>query len=262
MTVIDVHELTDPVLAAEHRSLSSVSKALTILDAFQGAASVLGVTEIARRTGFPKSTAFRLLSSLEELGYIERRGSDYCLGRRLFELGNEVSWCRPSNLRDTALPFMCELFLHLQQVVHLAVLQGTDVLYLEKLHGHDRLASPSRVGGRVSARTTALGKAILAFSPTSVIHKALTVAPALRTGYTILHPQLFLEELDDVRRKGVSFDREEVRIGLTCVAAPILLRGEPLGAISASGRTGAFDPVAAAARVKAVADAIAKRMGA
>lgn len=242
------------------RSLTSVGKALAILDAFEGAASVLGVSEIARRTRLPKSTAFRLLSSLEHRDYVERRGDRYCLGKRLFELGNQVSWCRPRNLRDTAVPYMCDLFGLTGKTIHLAVLDGTDVLYVEKLEGHDQPAAPTRVGGRVTARTTALGKAMLAYSDPAVIEATLSVPPTHPTPYTIVLPRLLLDELAAVRRSGVAIDREEVRLGLTCVAAPVLRRGQPVGALSVSGLSREFDPMAIAQRVQATANRIAAQL--
>ena len=259
MTMLD----GGPVLAEsaeDTRSLTSVGKALAILDAFDGAAALVGISEIARRSGLPKSTAYRLVASLAEQGFVERRGVRYCLGKRLFELGNQVSWCRPRSLRDTALPYMCELFSLTQRTVHLAVLDETDVLYLEKLQSHDQPNAPTRVGGRVSARTTALGKAILAYSPPAMVEEALRVPPTSRTKYSIVVPEIFYDELADVRRTGFAFDREEVRLGLTCVAAPILRKGTAVGAISVSGPSGGFDPNAIARRTRATADAIAAQL--
>ena len=259
MTVLD--ERLAPVEAdAGTRCLTSVGKALAILDTFDGAAAYAGISEIARRSGLPKSTAYRLIAALEEQGYVERRGVRYCLGKRLFELGNQVSWCRPRNLRDAALPHMCELFSVTQRTVHLAVLEGTDVLYLEKLQGHEQPNAPTRVGGRVSARTTALGKAMLAFSPPAMIEAALRVPPTLRTQYSIVLPELFYSDLAEVRRAGFAFDREEVRLGLTCVAAPILRKGMAVGAISISGASPGFDPAAVARRTRATADTIAAKL--
>jgi DNA-binding IclR family transcriptional regulator len=245
---------------APTRCLTSVGKALAILDAFDGAAPHVGISEIARRCGLPKSTAYRLIASLEEQGYVERRGVRYSLGKRLFELGNQVSWCRPRNLRDTALPYLCELFSVTQRTVHLAVLDGTDVLYLEKLQAHEQPNAPTRVGGRVSARTTALGKAMLAFSPPATVEAALRVPPTLRTQYSIVLPKIFHSELTEVRRTRFAFDREEARLGLTCVAAPILRKGTAVGAISISGPPPAFDPAAVARRTREAADAIARKL--
>jgi DNA-binding IclR family transcriptional regulator len=241
-------------------SLTSVGKALAILDAFDGADPFLGVSDIARRAGLPKSTAFRLLLSLAEQGYVERRGVQYCLGTHLFELGNQVSWCRPRNLRETALPYMCELQNLTNRTVHLAVLDGCEVLYIEKVQGHKPVAAPTRVGGRVPARNTALGKAILAYSPDSAVERVLAANAVPRTRYSIASPRVFREELAEIRRSGYAFDREESKLGLTCVAAPILRSGEALAAISISGTVGDFDPDRIARRVRATADAIAAKL--
>src|SRR5439155_11817975 len=79
---------------------TSVGKALALLDALGSGAASLGVSELARRADLPKSTAFRLLACLEDAGYVDRIGTEYCLGRRLFELGNQIVYCQPSGLRD------------------------------------------------------------------------------------------------------------------------------------------------------------------
>jgi len=241
---------------SETRCLTSVGKALSILDAFDGSASLLGVSEVARKAKLPKSTAYRLLASLEAHGYVERRGVRYCLGKRLFELGNQVAWCRPGSLREIALPHLCDLHRVTSRTVHLAVLDGTDVLYVEKLQGHEQPGAPTRVGSRIAARTTALGKAMLAFSPPEAVALALTVSPSRRTPYTIESPQLFYRELGEVRRVGYAFDREEVRIGLTCVAAPIVRGGQAIAALSVSGAAHSFDPDSLARRVRSTATAI------
>lgn len=259
MSLIDHAPPVAELDADDGKPLRSIEKGLAILDAFEGDSALLGVSEIARRSGLPKSTAFRLTTSLEQKGYLERVGDRYRLGLRLFELGNMVSWCRPRRLRETALPFMCDLFRQTGKTVHLAVLDGTDVLYVEKLHGREQISTPSRVGGRVSARTTALGKAILAHSDTETVSRALSVAPRFCTSRAAT-PELFLKELDAVRRQGVAFDREEVRVGLTCVAAPILQRGQVLGALSLSGCAHTFDAEGLAQRVRHSAEGVAHLM--
>ena len=155
---------------------------------------------------------------------------------------------------------MCDLFALTKRTIHLAVLDGIDVLYVEKLRGHDKPEPPTRVGGRVSARTTALGKALLAYSDDETVEQCLRVAPSHRTLHTILLPHLFREELATVRLAGVAYDHEEVRLGLTCVAAPIIRRGQPVGSLSVSGNAHDFDPGALAPRLVATANAIAMRL--
>ncbi len=232
----------DDEAAADGSLGTSVGKALALLDAFEHIDTSLGVSELARRTGLPKSTAFRLLAILEQRRLVERQGNRYCLGTRLFELGHRISYCRPRSLRDSALPFLTDLYSVTGETVHLGVLNGTDVLYLEKLFGHQPVAAPSAVGGRVPAYCSGIGKALLAFSGPDAIQDVLTRGLTPRTGYTIVVPSLFIAELSRVRTEGVAFDHEESKVGINCVAAPIFARaGRLLGAVSVCGATGRFD---------------------
>jgi DNA-binding IclR family transcriptional regulator len=222
---------------------TSVGKALALLEAFDQLDAYLGVSELARRTSLPKSTAFRLLAILEEHGLIERQGTRYCLGKRLFELGNRVPDCRPRALRDKALPFISELYELTHETVHLAVLDGADVLYVEKLFGRQQVKAPSSVGGRVPAYCSAIGKALLAWSGPTALEATLARGLAPRTGYTIVSPARLVDELALVRAQGVAFDREESNLGINCVAAPIITRnGRVVGGLSVCGGTGRFAP--------------------
>jgi DNA-binding IclR family transcriptional regulator len=253
MTVVEA----EPAGRRDGGQISAVAKALTVLDGFDGAAAAIGVSEVARRVGLSKSTVFRLLSSLEAQGYVERRGVNYCLGPRLFELGNQVPWCRPRSLRDTALPHLCELFTATRRTVHLAVLDGLDVLFVDKLQGRERPSTLTRVGARLSARNTAIGKAMLAFAPREHIERAARAVPTQRTPYSIVSPAVLVRELETVRRTGVAFDREEAQVGMSCVGAPVMHRNLVVGAISITGTCTSFDPEHFAGRVRSAADAIA-----
>jgi DNA-binding IclR family transcriptional regulator len=248
------HERDDPTLG------TSVGKALTLLTAVGSERALLGVTALAERTKMPKSTAFRLLALLEEQGLVERVGTKYRLGVRVFELGNAIAHCRPRGLRDVALPHLVELHARTDLTVHLAISDGSEILYIEKICGHDRLPSVTRVGGRLSAHCTALGKALLAHSRTFQTHPTEGwLRP--RTPYTIVTPQLFADALDASRAAGFAVDREESCIGLACVAAPVLdPRGEAVAAISLSGRTPRMVPERHAKPVRAAATAISREL--
>jgi DNA-binding IclR family transcriptional regulator len=239
---------------------TSVGKALALLDALGSGAPFLGVSELARRTDLPKSTAYRLLACLEKAGYVDRRGTEYCLGRRLFELGNQIAYCRPSGLRDVALPYLSELYERTHHIVHLAVLDGVDVLYLEKLFGHDPTKSPSHVGRRVPAACCGLGKAMLAYSSPQAVRAVVAKGLERRTPYTIADAKLFLAELARIRDDGVAYDREEVALGLTCIAAPILKDERAVAAVSVSGPTSRFDPATMVNPVRRAASEIAQRL--
>lgn len=243
------------------KAVPSVTKALQLLDAFKDASSVLGVSEIARLAGVPKSTAFRLLAYLEKAGFVERAGKEYLLGRRLFELGNSVQMCRRGGLRDVAMPHLSELFVATHKVVQLGILEDTDVVYLEKIYGLDTVDVPTVVGARMPASCTALGKAMLAFSDRDTIGEVLRNGLQRRTRYSIADPARFLAELRRINQERVAFDREEVQVGLVCVAAPILSQGRAIGAISVSGRATQFNPAAAAAHVRRAADAVSRHYG-
>jgi DNA-binding IclR family transcriptional regulator len=239
---------------------TSVGKALALLSAF-GTDDALGVTELARRTGLSKSTAHRLLAVLEQWSLVDRQGAQYCLGTRLFELGNQVAHRRAPSLRDVALPYLEDLYELTHETVHLAVLDRTDVLYVEKLYGHNYATSPSKIGGRMPAYCAGLGKAILAFSSPALVRQVIAEGLRARTPYTIVVPSLLIEELQEIRRAGVAFDREEVILGLTCIAAPVLdADGNAIAAISVSGATRRFDPRPMARAVREAADAVGRQL--
>lgn len=240
----------------ESEPLTSVGKALRLLAAFRTTGPIAGVSEMARVTGLPKSTAFRLLSQLEHSGFLTRRGTDYQLDRMVFELGNRVADCAPGDLRAIAGPFLSDLFLHSRYVVHLAVLDRADVLYLDKIHGLGGIKVPTTVGGRMRASCSALGKAMLPYGHQDAVDRILHDGLIRRTRHSIAAPGLFLAELRRVGEQGLAFDREEAALGLTCVAAPIIHHGKAVAAISVSGPTGRFDPAALAVRVQSAAHEI------
>lgn len=265
MSVIEMeHELSADMSSEERDVVPSVTKALQLLDTFRTHGPTLGVSEISRLAGVPKSTAFRLLAYLEQSGFVERDGRGYCLGRRLFELGNSVPLCRPEGLRETAAPHLTDLFVAAsgRAAVHLAVLDQTDVVYLEKVAGPRTMSVPTRVGGRMNAACSGLGKAILAFSERDVIASVLDVGLQRRTRYSVADPARFLQTLRRVNAEGVAHDREEVVLGLVCAAAPILLDGRAVGAISMSGNAIGFNATTAAPLVQRTAAAISRDLAA
>jgi IclR family transcriptional regulator, KDG regulon repressor len=238
---------------------TSVGKAMALLTAFDRS-TPLGVSELSRKADVTKSTAHRLLAVLEELGLVYRDGSRYRLGTKLFELGNQVAYCCPSSLREVAHPYLDELHQTSRQTTHLAILDGSDVLYLDKLFGHDQVRTPSHVGGRAPAHCTALGKVLLAHASSPFL--TLSGVPLVRrTRYTIVQPNLLNVQLDEAKTRGVAFDYEEAAIGLTCVAAPLRNRkGSIVAAISVSGSSSGFDPARLATRVSDVAAAISLKL--
>jgi DNA-binding IclR family transcriptional regulator len=261
-SVLVVAPVEKPAEASDVSGLdTSVGKALAVLDAFRGEGSVLGVSQVAMRACLPKSTTHRLLNLLVEHGYIERTHARYRLSRAIFELGNMVSDCRPRSLRAIAMPFMTELYESTHATVHLAVLDGHDVLYVEKIYGHHRVSLPSRVGGRVPALCTALGKAILGFSGTDTIEAAFSVPVPRLTRRTIVNQAVLRDILTRVGETGIAQDSEGSSLGACCLAAPVLARDSTvLGAVSLSFSTSERITPLAAQQLKRSAELIGERV--
>ncbi|MET7393766.1 IclR family transcriptional regulator [Dactylosporangium sp. NPDC005572] len=206
----------------ESGSLSSVGKSLQILNSFRGSGVLLGVSQIAERAEVSKSTAHRLLAVLVEHGFVEKRDGRYMLGRSVFELGNLIADTRPRSLRENAIPFMVDLYKATDATVHLAVLDGSDVLYIEKIYGHATIPLPSRVGGRVPALCTALGKALLAHATPTDQDSVLSSPVPRLTPYTIVDTHILQSHFEHVHTHGYAVDQAGSSIAAQCFAAPIL----------------------------------------
>jgi DNA-binding IclR family transcriptional regulator len=230
MTSAERNSLTLPAETAIDRAM----RVLTVLEqATATGEGGLRLTDVARRAGLPLTTTHRLTRELRRHQLIDATGTNASLmqlGTRLFELGEHVP--RKRHLRDAALPFMEDLYEITHDTVQLGVLDGTDVLYIEKIGGHRQARSPSRVGGRVPATCTALGKAMLAFGPREVLDRVLDAGLGVLTPYSIADRGVLRAALAAVKRAGYATDREEAALGLACVAAPVLADGAVVAALS------------------------------
>jgi IclR family acetate operon transcriptional repressor len=230
----DLEELAALADDAHEPAQSSASKTLALLEALariEGRS--FGVTEVALDIGLPKSTAHRLLKTLEEHGFVARNGSRYRVGGRFFELSEAARWSEHGELRDVAYRPLAWLFERSDAIaVHLAILRGRDVVYLDKITRPEGTRLPSRIGGRFPATCTALGKAILAFSERTVVDEVLGHPLARATPYSIAARRQLMEQLDLTRSSGYAVEREEACHGTICVAAPILRDGRAIAALS------------------------------
>jgi IclR family acetate operon transcriptional repressor len=197
-----------------------ISRVSEVLRAFQSSDRVLGVSEIARRTGIPKPSVSRIVAEMVATGLLERDGDHVRLGLRLFELGQQAA--RPIDLRKLALPSMKELLDATGQTVHLAVLEGREVVYVQILRSRNTPALPSRVGGRLPAYATGVGKALLAFASEEVVAEVIAAGLEPVGPKTITDPKRLLAELDRIRDERVAYEREESTANVGCAAAAIL----------------------------------------
>lgn len=215
---------------------SVIGRAMTVLACYGPGDQGLSLAELTRRSGLAKPTVHRLLAELATWRLVERSGRDWRLGIQLFELGQMVP--RQRELRNAAMPFLNDLHQVTRGTVHLAILDGAEVVYIEKLARIGSPELPSRVGGRAPLHCTGVGKVLLAYSSESLFSAIVANGLRRRTPYTIVAPGILLKQLADIRHCNIAYDREESTIGVTCIASPVLdNRGLAVAAISISGLT-------------------------
>lgn len=217
-----------------------LERAAAIVAAFDERSPLLGLAEITRRTGLPKPTVHRLLGQLVALRILDRHDEGYRLGMWLFELGELVPQHR--TLSEAARPIMTDLYEATRQRIHLAVLDGIDVVYVDIVGGSD-MAIGSRPGGRLPAHATGVGKVILAYSPAAVVRARVEAGLPRLTPRTITTPGALNADLRKIRSMGMALDLEESTLGLSCVAAPVFgVDRKVQAALSITGVTTRFNP--------------------
>ena len=236
---------------------SMVDRVTLILSAFSARESQ-SLADIVARTGLPRSSVHRILQQLTAARWLERVDSDYRLGLAIFELGSLVA--HRSHIVAAARPFMQQLSESGRFVVHLAVLDGHDVVYLEKVGGALASRLPSRVGGRLPAHCTGVGKAMLAHESSHVVSEYVRNGLTPRTSATIVDADAFLAELARIREQGYAMDRGEAVPGLTCIAAPVFDVGMVSAGISVSGPARQVDSPQVRRNVQYVATQISRRV--
>ncbi|MGO1165271.1 MAG: IclR family transcriptional regulator [Janibacter sp.] len=216
--------------------IGRVSRVLTALEEAPGA---LGISELAARTGMAKGTVHRLVNQLVDERLLERAGdARITLGVRLFEIGSSVPL--PRTLAQAARPLMVDLHQATDRQVHLAVLDGVEVVYVEIVHGGLPLASS--IGGRLPAHATGVGKALLAYSSRAVVTQRVEAGLDAMTPRTIVTPGGLTRALQDIRTGGTSYDHEESHLGVSCVAAPVFGADKRIrAALSVTGQTARMD---------------------
>lgn len=211
---------------------------------------------LATASQMPKSTVHRLLRVLVSSGFVRTNANEFQLGYRLLELGELARM--DLRLPAQAWEKMKRLSQETNETVHLGELDGSHIIYLEKVDGNRGLQMASRVGLRSPAQCTAMGKALLAYlEEEDAASRLLDIPP--RTPHTLTTKAQIMTELASIRENGYAFDREENEIGIRCVAAPIWDHtGRVVAAISLSGATQFVTEQRQAALVPAVVECAAE----
>lgn len=229
-TLVALSNSTDTALmrsALSDEPVSVLDRVLAILDTVRESHGSTTITQLALATGIPKSTVSRLVGDLVRQRYLARSERGVVIGLRLFELGARAS--TPRRLSVAALPVLAELFNATGEHLNVAVQEGRDMLSVISVRGRLRPV-PSRAGVRVPSVTTALGKAVLAFTNDErMLSGVMTCLESNRR-------QMFERELATVRTEWVAIDRCETFPGVVGVASPVLSPERlPVAAISVAG---------------------------
>lgn len=218
--------------------IQAVSRAVKILE-FVAVNNMARLADISRGVGLNKSTTHGLISTLEAMGCIrqDRSTGRYSLGLKLFELGQAV--LANMDVRTAAMPYLLELSRKYEETVHLAILSGDEVIYIDKVDSPRSIRIVSKVGGRNPAYCTGVGKVLLAGLPDSELNQLLAKMEFRPiTPNTITNAYALAEQINKIRQDGYATDNGEIDEGLSCFAAPIRNHlGVITAAISISGPT-------------------------
>ncbi|MCM2675889.1 IclR family transcriptional regulator [Alkalicoccobacillus plakortidis] len=221
----------------DNQLVQAVDRALEIIDILKEHPKGLGVTEIANRIGVVKSTAHRLLSSLESKHYVRRTVDQqrYRLGLKFLEIKSYV--IDTTDIVEEAHPLLEELVEKVGEITHLVLLDGFEMVYIDKVEPNQTIRIFSRTGKRAPIHCTGVGKAIAAHFNEAQLKKYFHQAELEGyTPHTFTSEEAFREELSQIKQLGYALDNEEHELGIRCVAAPIWNHeGKVENAISVTG---------------------------
>jgi DNA-binding IclR family transcriptional regulator len=228
--------MTDGISEKSGKGVQSIDRVLDIIEALSTEQRGLGVTELAQRVGLHKSTVHRLLSVLAQRGYAEKRpGGGYQIGLKLIETVS--CYINSLELQTEARPYVAQIASELGLTAHLGVLEGDQVVYIERMDVFSGVKLYSQIGLRVPAYCSSLGKCLLSGFGRADLKRVLSGC-----GFTSFTPntlasfEALYEELKQVRVRGFAVDNLEYSLNNRCVGAPIFdYRGEIIAAVSASG---------------------------
>ena len=214
-----------------HNTAKSVTaRALSVLGAFSLTEPELSLSQLARAAGLPVATVFRLARELEEGRFLDRNDAGkYSLGVHLWEMGllSPVY----GRLRENAMPFLLRLHVATGETVQLAVIDGFDAIYIEKLTSEIAVPIQTRIGSRIPLHATGVGKVLLAFSPASFTDVFLGTRLARFTEATVTNRRSLAKDLAQVVDDGFARSTEEYVLGSTSIAAPVIVDGTLVAAV-------------------------------
>lgn len=245
--------------------LSSVTTAIRLLKAFSESDLEIGISALSKKLGVSKSTVHRVATTLVAEGLLEQNPETdrYRLGLALFSLGTLVR--RRMDIPNEAKPFLMKLREIAKENIHLAVLQGFEVVYVYDLESTQAVRLKPHLGNSKPLFCSAEGLSILAWQPEDFIDRALSGPLQRRTDNTLTDPVKIRERLVRIRKEGFAIENEESEIGMCCIAAPIRdAEGSVVAAVGVAGPSQRLSTHAIAnfaPHVKEAAESISMRLG-
>src|SRR5579871_1162413 len=223
-----------------HKSPSvAVERALAMLEAVAQEPDGLSNAEISRKLQIPKSSASYILRTLERQAYLNRDSDSgkYRVGLKILSLSRGA--LSGIDVREVALPIMRHLMEKTNLTCHLAILDGPEAVYIEKVEPQGFIRMDTWVGRRMRVHATSVGKSLVAHIPRERLERILAESGMeKRTPKTITTLPRFLKELEKVRAQGCAVDDEENNMGARCVGAPIFDQsGNAEASLGLSGTT-------------------------
>lgn len=208
---------------SQQQGRSVTSKVLAILSTFEQSRGSLSLTQIADEADLPLSTAHRLVGELIDAGMLANGPHGKIqLGLKLWSIAQNTG----RQLRDTATPFVQDMFSLTGHTSQLAIRDGASSLYIDRVYGPHRVPRASRVGGRLPLHATAVGKVLLAFSEPWVAEAYLAGDLKSLTPRTKTNPKVLVAELEKIRANGYATTLDEVREGASSIAVPVYHTGK------------------------------------
>ena len=238
---------------------SSVERAIAILEYLDSSRRGLNISEIGRKLNIPKSSAHVIIVTLERLGYVQKKEDSlhYMLGLKAYGLG--LGMMKSLSLSEAALPHMRALSNQLHLPSHLAVPDGDQGVYIQKVDTPGLIKIDTYVGRRMDLHCTGVGKTILAYGPQELHDRFLAKQVYIRyTRNTLTSPRMMQREISKIRKLGFAVDDEEEELAVRCVAVPVFQNSRFAAALSVTGTTAqlpmsAIDEIAAVLRTTAEA---------
>jgi len=228
----------------EKKEIKSIGKSLDLLELLSDNMKEMGITEISKELQMGISTVHRILTTLKSRGYIiqNKKTLKYSLGIQLFFLGCKAQGA--INLVESVTPFLQKLSQHTKESINFAILEGREAVCLSKIESPEVLRTDIKIGARLPAHCTAVGKALLAFLPErefAILYDKSNKKLSVSTPNSISSVAELKKCLKKIKEDGYATDEGELNIGINCFAVPILNKDDKLVAsISVTGPSSRF----------------------